>query len=201
MKKLFLLDGGHGGVIAGEYQTAGKRSPKYPNTPIMYEGEFNRHINVGIAFELSKLNIAYVLLAPEDKDITINTRVLRANKWMNKGFDPYLISTHSNAGGGEGFECFTSVGKTRSDKLAQIFYDKFQEEFPSRKIRVDYSDGDIDKEKDFGIIKRTLMPAVLNEWFFMDNQEELQSILLSEVGRTKIICANVEAIKEIVRRF
>jgi len=40
----WLLDPGHGGIIDGVYQTAGKRSPRFPDGSILYEGEFNRDV-------------------------------------------------------------------------------------------------------------------------------------------------------------
>lgn len=43
-KYLWLLDPGHGGVIDGEYQTPGKRSPLLEDNKQLYEGEFNRAI-------------------------------------------------------------------------------------------------------------------------------------------------------------
>ena len=40
----WLLDPGHGGFIDGVYQTAGKRSPEFPDGSRLYEGEFNRDV-------------------------------------------------------------------------------------------------------------------------------------------------------------
>ena len=40
----WLLDPGHGGFIDGIYQTAGKRSPQFPDGSRLYEGEFNRDV-------------------------------------------------------------------------------------------------------------------------------------------------------------
>ncbi len=48
---LWIFDNGHGGIIDGVYQTAGKRSPLWPDGEILYEGEFNR----GIVNRLMKL--------------------------------------------------------------------------------------------------------------------------------------------------
>ena len=50
-KYIWLFDNGHGGIIDGVYQTAGKRSPYWPDGEILYEGEFNR----GIVNRLMKL--------------------------------------------------------------------------------------------------------------------------------------------------
>ncbi|MCG9704983.1 hypothetical protein [Photobacterium damselae] len=39
---LFILDAGHGGIINGQYQTAGKRSPIWSDGSQLFEGEFKR---------------------------------------------------------------------------------------------------------------------------------------------------------------
>jgi N-acetylmuramoyl-L-alanine amidase len=75
---LILLDAGHGGIINGKYQTPGNRSPKWSDGSQLFEGEFNRWIVNGIAERLSMMRIPYVLIAPEQRDITLKTRVNRA---------------------------------------------------------------------------------------------------------------------------
>ena len=69
--------------------------------------------------------------------------------------------------------------------------------FPGRKARTDYADGDIDKESNFYILRNTRMPAVLTESFFMTNKNECQTILQTEEGRERIANFHVEAIKRI----
>ena len=54
-KYTWLLDPGHGGIIDGVYQTAGKRSPKFPDGSVLYEGEFNRDV-VGRIIKLCQDN-------------------------------------------------------------------------------------------------------------------------------------------------
>jgi len=104
------------------------------------------------------------------------------------------LSVHSNAGGGNGSEVFTSPGSTRSDDIATIFGQEFQKEFPDRKLRTDFSDGDLDKERRFYVLTKTKMPAILTESFFMDNFEEFRDILNTREGRQKIIDFHVKAI-------
>ena len=48
---------------------------------IIYEGEFNRAIVNGIIERLTYLKIPYVNIAPEYRDVTLKTRVNRANKY------------------------------------------------------------------------------------------------------------------------
>ncbi|WP_298517585.1 N-acetylmuramoyl-L-alanine amidase [uncultured Kordia sp.] len=192
---IVLLDNGHGGLINGTYQTPGKRSPIWSDGSQLFEGEFNRAVVNGIIEELTILRIPYENLAPEYRDVTLATRVRRANKYGSRNC--FYISVHSNAGGGHGSEIFTSVRNTRSDAIATVFGEEFKREFPNRRLRTDFSDGDLDKEKNFYVLKHTKMPAILTENFFMDNEEECKSILMTREGRAKVIRYHVEAIKRV----
>ncbi len=49
---LVLIDNGHGALINGAYQTAGKRK-NWQDKSIIYEGEFNRAIVNGLASEIA----------------------------------------------------------------------------------------------------------------------------------------------------
>ena len=188
---LVLLDNGHGSLINGTYQTPGKRVD-WADKGIIYEGEFNRAIVNGIIEQLTFLKIPYVNIAAEYRDVRLVTRVKRANKYP--AISSFYLSVHSNAGGGHGSEIFTSPGDTKSDKIATIFGEEYQKEFPDRKLRTDFSDGDLDKERRFYVLTKTKMPAILTENFFMDNFEEFRDILNTRVGRQKIIDFHVKAI-------
>ena len=190
---LVLLDNGHGGLINANPQTAARRSHKLPNGARLFEGEFNRAIVNGIIQELTFLNIPYVNICPEIRDVTLQTRVKRANAYRRVK-NVFFISIHSNAGGGRGSEFFTSVGRTKSDPIANIFAQEFVSKFPDRRLRTDLSDGMLGKEKNFYVLRKTAMPAVLTENFFFDNKEEVESILMTREGRQKIIDFHVNAI-------
>jgi len=189
---IVLLDNGHGGLINGEYQTSGKRSPIWQDGSQLFEGEFNRSIVARIVESLTALQMPYINIVPETRDVTLSTRIKRANDVTNKSC--FYLSVHSNAGGGKGFEVFTSPGETTSDKIASIFGEEFNKTFPNRKLRADYSDGDLDKESSFAVIKKTRMPAVLTENFFMDNEEECKKLLMTRQGRDLIADFHVNAI-------
>ena len=187
-----LLDNGHGGLINGAYQTPGKRSPVWNDGSQLFEGEFNRAIVNGIIERLTQLKIPYVNLAPEYRDVRLETRVKRANTYPRNG--SFYLSVHANAGGGNGSEVFTSPGDTKSDRIATIFGKEYKTSFPDRRLRTDFSDGDLDKERRFYVLTRTRMPAILTENFFMDNEEECKSILMTSNGRNTIIQYHVNAI-------
>ena len=189
---IVLLDNGHGGLINGGYQTPGKRSPLWSDGSQLFEGEFNRAIVNGIIEQLTRLKIPYVNLAPEYRDVRLETRVKRANAYPRN--NSFYLSVHANAGGGNGSEIFTSPGDTKSDRIATIFGNEYSKVFPDRKLRTDFTDGDLDKERRFYVLTRTRMPAILTENFFMDNEEECKTILMTRNGRDKIVQYHMNAI-------
>jgi len=192
---IVLIDNGHGGLVNGQYQTSGKRSPVWDGGFQLFEGEFNRAIVARIIESLTTMKIPYVLIAPEARDVTLSTRVSRANKYSEETC--FFLSVHSNAGGGNGFEVFTFPGESKSDKIATIFGEEFQATYPNKKLRTDFSDGDLDKERYFIVLRDTKMPAVLTENFFMDNEEECREILLTKNGRDLIAQFHVAAIQRV----
>lgn len=189
---LVLLDNGHGGIIKGKYQTPGKRSPKWSDGSQLFEGEFNRAIVNGIIQELTQRKIPYVNIAPEYTDVPLAERVQRANVHANEPC--FYLSVHSNAGGGSGVEIYTSKGTTESDAIATLFGVAFKAVFPEQLLRTDFSDGDLDKESNFYVLRKTRMPAILTENFFMDNEAECKSLLMTTEGRQRIIAYHVQGI-------
>ncbi len=195
-KYKWLLDPGHGGILHGQPQTPGKRSPVWPDGSQLFEGEFNRSI-VSNLIELCKNNnIDCYNIVNEIKDISREERINRANKQFDKDHRCIYLSIHANAGGGKGWEIYTSKGETQSDKIASVFFQKFKEEFPQIRMRSDISDGDPDKEAQFDVLVNTKMPAILTENFFMDNYEECKNYLMNEEGRKRIAKAHFDAIME-----
>jgi N-acetylmuramoyl-L-alanine amidase len=181
-----MLDNGHGGVIDGVYQTAGKRSPKW-GKGVLYEGEFNRWIVDGVIKELERLGKPFYNVCPELEDISLGERVRRANKfYLDNDKQAYLVSIHANAGGGEGWEIFTSPGQTSSDKIAEEFSKDFLKYMKDHKARVDKSDGDLDKEAKFYVLTKTHGPAILIEVAFMDNKVDYEK-LWDECFREEVI--------------
>ncbi len=190
-----LLDNGHGGLINGQYQTAGKRSPVWNDGSQLFEGEFNRAIVNGIIERLTPLGIPYVNLASEYRDVRLETRVKRANAYPRNS--SFYLSIHANSGGGHGSEIFTSPGDTKSDKIATVFGNEYKIVFPDRKLRTDFSDGDLDKERRFYVLTKTKMPAILTENFFMDNEGECRNILMTREGRDKIVRYHINAVLKV----
>lgn len=99
----------------------------------------------------------------------------RAGKANVAGAD--LISIHANAGGGTGFECFTSPGQTQSDQWAEKCLAAYAAMFPGFTGRYDTQDGDKDKEAKFTVLAKTLNRAILFELGFMDRPSDLEMMI------------------------
>ena len=185
---LVILDNGHG------INTPGKCSPIY-NGKQLLEYDFNRKVVNRIAEKCDAEDIKYIILVPEIEDISLSERCKRANKISEKCF---VLSIHANAGGGTGWEIWTSKGQTNSDKIANIFYEEACKEFGNEwRMRSDTADGDYDKEENFTILYNTRCPAVLTENFFMDNEKDCLFIL-SDEGIERIAEMHFKAIKRII---
>jgi len=190
-----ILDNGHGGMINGEYQTPGKRSPKW-DTGVLYEGMFNRWVVNRIIENLDRLKIPYYHVSPELTDVTLKTRVERANKIYKADKKSYLLSIHANAGGGKGVEGFTSIGRTFSDYVGEKFLKNIEEDLADQRMRFDYSDGDRDKEANYYVLRNTSCPAFLLEAGFMDTESDYANLWSPEYLQ-KIVDSCVRSIKEL----
>ena len=189
-----LIDNGHG------LNTPGKRSPDGKHLEYAYTRELARQI-VKI---LKSRGYDSELLVPEDDDIPLSERVRRTNthcQALGKS-NVILISLHLNAAGdgtkwmnATGWSCYTCKGQTESDRLADCLYDAAIKNFPDRRIRKDYSDGDPDWEENFYLLRKTLCVAVLSENFFIDNHSDLEYIQ-SQAGKQAIIDTHIEGIKK-----
>jgi len=200
-KYLWLFDNGHGGIIDGVYQTSGKRSPVWDDGSILYEGEFNRAI-VNRLVKLCKDNgIDYVNLVDTQEDVSLGDRVRSANS-IAKSSDKKCIyvSIHANGFDKEsanGWSVYTSPGKTKSDDIATILFEKSMREFKGEYMRKDTTDGDPDKESNFYVLVNTSMPAILSENFFMTNYDNCHKYLLPEEGRDRVAKIHFEMIQQV----
>ena len=201
---LWLFDNGHGGIIDGVYQTSGKRSPLWPDGEILYEGEFNRSIVNRLMKLCDDAGIEYVNLVDTQEDVPLSKRTDKANDIYRKRLDQngkcIYVSVHANGFSTEsanGWSVYTSEGETKSDKVATVLAAKAEAEFPNEYMRKDTSDGDADKESNFWVLRKTIMPAILSENFFMTNSDNCHDYLLSEDGRDRIAKIHFEMIQEI----
>ena len=198
---MWLFDNGHGGIIDGVYQTAGKRSPIWSDGTQLFEGEFNRAIVKRLVKLCIEHNIDYVNLVDTEEDVPLSTRTNKANEIYRESEKPCIyVSVHANGFSDQaanGWEVYTSYGETKSDEIATILFNKAEAEFPTHTMRKDtYSDGDVDKEANYIVLMDTAMSAILSENFFMTNEEECR-FLISEEGRDRIAKIHFEMILEL----
>ena len=160
----------------GQYQTPGKRSPNW-GKGVLYEGMFNRWISSDLVRELDYRRVPYVVLNPEFRDVSLRTLSTRANKIYANNPDVYVLSLHANAGGGKGIEGFTYFGQSESDLIANIYLSEFRDDVKlAEPMRLDFSDGDMDKEANYHILRETRCPSVLLELGFMDTKSDYNKL-------------------------
>ena len=186
-----LIDNGHG------HNTPGKRSPDGK----FREYAYNREIAKRIVADLIDRGYDAELLVSEDNDISLEERVRRVNALCSAHgkSNVILVSIHVNAAGNgskwtnaTGWSVYTCKGQTASDKLAECLCEAAIKNFPGKRIRTDFSDGDSDWEENFYILRHTLCPAVLTENFFMDGLD--LEFLQSKARKQAIVDTHVEGI-------
>jgi len=209
-KLVVLLDNGHA------KSTPGKRSPVLPNGERFYEYEFNRDVVQRIARGLDKLHIKYHILVPElEKDISLTERANRTNAYCEKygTKNCFFISVHSNALGDGAtwkdagkWSVWTTVGVTKSDEYAKIFYNVAEEYL--KPYGFGCRDGLVqgngnsgpDYESNFTVIYKARCPAILTENLFYTNKRECE-FLMSDIGRQVIADIHIEAIRRIIEKY
>lgn len=203
------IDNGHG------EETPGKRSPyavNVKNLPALYFREylFAREVASRVKSGLESAGASVFMCVPETTDISLSMRANRANEFKRANPDKkcVFVSIHANASGtgdswrsASGWECWTTVGKNNSDELAACLYDAADEILVplGRKIRRHgKSRADWNPERNFTVIYRADMPAVLTENLFYDNIDDCE-FLLSEEGVNAVVDLHVRGILKYAR--
>ncbi len=192
---LWCLDNGHG------KKTAGKRSPELDSGERFYEYEFNRDIVRRIIDKLEPAGVKFFNVVPEiDVDNFLEERVRRANH-KRSDIPKIFLSIHSNAAPAlpgkwasqniHGIETWFFHGSRKGRILSGIFQKHLVEAtgWNSRNIKSQ-------PEKQFFVLRKTNMTAVLTENGFYNNKNQCIELLKGEI-RQKIADAHVAAILEI----
>ena len=182
--------------------TPGKCSPDKR----LYEYEYSRKLCKAIKAILE--NMGYTVFIDIEDDNLPNTsqskelclRCKVVNDLHKQYKNCIYISIHVNGAGNgtewmnaTGWEIYTSKGITEADKLANYIYRSAQNNLKGKKLRVDFTDNDPDKEANFYVLKHTSCPAVLTENFFQDSKEDV-NFLLSDEGFHSLVRLHVEGI-------
>lgn len=178
-----VIDPGHGGSDPGAIGPGGTRE---------------KDITLAVASRLGALLVGQqheiILTRDGDTFVGLAARASLANSRKADAF----ISIHCNAAvsrQAHGFEAWTSRGQTRADSLASSITSFWSVEFPGQRIRADWSDGDVDKESGFYVLRKTAMPAVLLELQFISHPqwERWLRELENQNRMATVIAAGVEA--------
>lgn len=176
-----ILDRGHGTINAqGVYTTAPSKMFTFKDGTIAYEGVINNLYLEKISEYVSKacLNIVYTVRPKDPTDVSLTNRINIANNYKKRK-SSFFLSIHNNAslkGNAKGSEIWTSVGQTVSDVFAENTLKMWKQYLGKERVRIDKSDGDLDKESNFRVLKETKMPAMLLEIGFFDNEEDYKFI-------------------------
>lgn len=175
-----ILDPAHGANVPG------KQSPDGSHKEFLWSRDI--------------CNVLYELLLDEGYTVKIDNltqdeiglmnRRKFANELPGPGIKKLLLSFHNNASGSgtkwgkaRGYEIYTWLGQTLSDDIATELLNSIDEQFNMYGLteRVDFSDGDPDKESRFTILGGDYN-ACLIEWLFMDNEQDLALLKNSKMN-------------------
>ena len=148
MSKKVFLSAGHGGSQPGAIAFGLKEKDVNLQTLLSCKAELERH---GVTVIASRVS---------DENDDVYEEVKEAN---SSGAD-IAVSFHANAGGGDGFEAFYYVGNAKGEKLARLS-EKYIKELGQNSRGVKSGNH-------LYFIRKTNMPAVLFESFFMDNEKD-----------------------------
>ena len=157
-----MLDPGHGGSDPGAVN--GETGMRESSLVLNYANSILDLLRAEKSHTVGMTRISDIFISLQD-------RVRRAREFNAQLF----LSIHMNSAenpNAEGYEVWTSIGITKSDEYATIMFEEIGKQFPERKPRADWSDGDPDKEKNYHVLKETPMPAVLVELGFICNRRE-----------------------------
>lgn len=192
-----LLDNGHGN------NTPGKRSPDGR----LMEWAFARELTQRIARCLHCKGYDVERITPEDCDVPLSVRCRRVNHICNQlgKQNVLLVSIHCDAAG-NGSQWFDARGfsarvgertSAKSKALAQYLWNealaqgmKGNRAVPANRY----------VQQNLMICQATNCPAVLTENLFMDNRDDVET-MLSEEGKQKLTDIHVNAIVNFIEDY
>lgn len=149
MHKVFL-SAGHGGSDPGAVANG------------MKEKDITLQILLACKSELERHGVAVVCSRTKDENDPVQQEVIEAN---SSGAD-IAVSFHINAGGGNGFEAFYYTNSAEGKKLAQLG-EKYVK-------ALGQNSRGLKSGNHLYFVRRTSMPSVLFESFFIDNTTDVK---------------------------
>ncbi len=191
-RTLVLIDAGHGGLNAAlQYTTPPVNGKRFDHedrslnfhgidgNSVFYEGVSNRRFARVLGRTLMGMGVPVLPVYDDVLDTTLRARSDRANALHRAyGGNTIFVSLHSNAGKGSGWEIFTTKGITRADKLAECIAESSRPMLQNNGYPMRGKAHGIagKKEEDWAVLAGTIMPAVLIETLFFDNQKEAKEL-------------------------
>lgn len=174
-KYIAIGDDGHG------LDTAGKRTPVFPNGTVIKENSFNHAVKIKFFSALKRCKIGAYDVSPERSDTSLYYRTLRANNIIKKNSDlkrVVFISFHYNAYDGKwdtnkgGLSVYHYPGAVAGgNKLAKHVH-KYLKQGTKQLDRGILT-------ANFHVLRETRMAAILTENGFMDVRYEA-ALMLNE---------------------
>lgn len=150
------IDAGHGGSDPGAVKYIVER-----DVNLVMALACRDYLNAnGVSTKMSRTS--------NSTDTSINSMAREANSW---GAD-LVISIHNNAGGGDGFEVYHTVGGGKGKTLAQNIETEIKR--IGQNSRGLKTRRDTDGTDYYGMIRLTDAPAVICEGVFVDNATDVQ---------------------------
>ena len=188
--------------------TPGKRSPDGK----FREYAYSRKVCREVAKRLREAGVDCVIdyLDDDMPGLTSSQELVKRVQIVNaiaKKTDSLYVSIHVNASAksgwdkATGFAVYTSPGETKSDILATDIFDEATKLLKpiGKSLRKDISDGDLDFEENFYVLRKTICPAVLTENFFQNSKEDVEW-LESEEGFKTVVTYHVNGILKYLSR-
>ena len=185
-----VLDYGHGGMIDGKYQTAGKQ--------YTFTDHDDYWIGEGVTNRKTAAFLIKLALRSEIRvwDCVARREWTEAPTWQELEQNDTSLGSQS----ARGVVMFTSKGQTQADPIAESITESFKvivaPDIPVR--RGDRSDGDQDAEAQFYVLRKTVAPAILGEVGFFTNIDDAR-YLDSEQGQRRIARAYLCGIRPFLK--
>lgn len=129
------------------------------------------NINLAIALacrdELVRHDIEIKMSRTSDEDDPLAEEIKECNS-----FDPdFAIDIHTNAGGGDGFEVFHSIGSTKGIRMATLVNEQVL--LIGQNSRGIKTRARKDGRDYYGFVRETKCPAIITECAFIDNLKDI----------------------------
>lgn len=152
----FWVDNGHGGTDPGAVANG------------LVEKDINLYVGLRIKYHLERHGQACGITRIDDTTVPLDKR-----PGMINAFKPdYVVSTHQNAGGGDGYDIIYSKNGGASLQLANRIAAEF-DKLGQNRHRIFYRLGSDGKDY-YAIIRMVKAPSVIAEFAFLDTKDSKQ---------------------------